>query len=127
MGYVHIQTAHQGIKAQLEKVVTVGGVEQSRETINNSNYQMVPRIVTVGTASADANTLAQINAAIATGSADTVKAVTGALAAQIAAGVPTADAAAQASMDAVAQAQAAAQAATQAQAAAPDNSAVTGQ
>ena len=127
VGYVHIQTAHQGIKAQLEKVVTVGGVEQSRETINNSNYQMVPRIVTVGTASADANTLAQINAAIATGSADTVKAVTGALAAQIAAGVPTADAAAQASMDAVAQAQAAAQAATQAQAAAPDNSAVTGQ
>ena len=104
VGYVHVQAAHEGIKAQLIKVVTVDGAEQSREAINSSNYQMVPRIVTVGTGSADANTLAQLNAAIATGSMDTVKAVASTLAAQIAAGTTTADAQAAAAAQAAGQA-----------------------
>lgn len=90
VGYVHVQAAHQGIKAELIKTVTVDGVQESSEVFNNSTYQMVPRTISVGTSSADVNALAQINAAIGTGDLDTVKAVAATCAAQIAAGVPVA-------------------------------------
>lgn len=79
------QSAHNGIKAQLIKVVTVNGKEESREVVNSSTYSMVPRIVAVGTAGADENVLAQINAAIATGSYDQVVATSSSMAAVIAA------------------------------------------
>ena len=86
VGYVKVtQSAHNGIKAQLIKVVTVNGKEESREVINSSTYSMVPRIVAVGTAGADENVLAQINAAIATGSYDQVVAICNSMAAVIAA------------------------------------------
>lgn len=86
VGYVKVtQSAHNGIKAQLWKIVTVDGKEESREVINSSTYTMVPRIVAVGTAGADENVLAQINAAIETGSYDQVVATSSSMAAVIAA------------------------------------------
>lgn len=84
-GYVNVQSVHIGYKAQLWKVVTVDGVEVSREQVNKSNYTAVPRTATVGTASADPAVVEQIQAAIATGSIDHVKAVAGAIAASQAA------------------------------------------
>ncbi len=81
IGYVESQSAHTGYTAQLWKIVTVDGVEESREVVNSSTYQMVPRIVTVGTATDDPVALSQINAAIATGDGSQVVAVAKALAA----------------------------------------------
>jgi len=102
LGYVGTQSAHLGYKAQLWKIVTQNGNEVSREVINSSNYKMVPKIVTIGTAGADENAMAQINTAIATGDAATVKSVAGALgAARSAAGTENEAAAAQAAADAV--------------------------
>ncbi len=123
VGYVGTQSAHLGYKAQLWKIVTENGSEVSREVINSSNYKMVPKIVTIGTAGADETAMAQINTAIATGDVATVKAVAGALgAARSAAGTENEAAAAQAAADAVnaanaqlAQQQAEAQAAQEAQ------------
>jgi len=87
LGYVKVtQSAHKGIKAQLVKIVSVNGVEQSREVVNTSTYKMVPRIITVGTAGADANMLTMLNAAIATGSYDQVVATASALASAAASG-----------------------------------------
>lgn len=80
IGYVGTQSAHLGYKAQLWKIVTENG-QTTKEVINSSNYKMVPRIVTVGTGGADANSLAQLQSAIATGDLGTVKAVAGALSA----------------------------------------------
>lgn len=124
IGYVGTQSAHLGYKAQLWKIVTENG-QTTKEVINSSNYKMVPRIVTVGTGGTDANSMAQLQTAIATGDLGTVKAVAGALSAAIgAAGTEGAEAAAQAANDAVnaanaqlqQQADAAAQAAAAAQA-----------
>ena len=89
-------------KAQLRKIVTENGSEVSNEVINSSTYKMVPRIITVGTAGADATALAQLQTAIATRDVGTVKAVAGALkAARDAAGTENAEAAAQAAAAAV--------------------------
>lgn len=123
VGYVGTQSAHIGYKAQLKKIVTDDGEVTSEEVINTSTYKMVPKIVTVGTAGADAATMAQLNAAIATKDVGTVKAVAGAVAAaRRAAGTEGAEAAAQAAADAVNaannQLQQQAQAAQQAEAAA---------
>jgi vancomycin resistance protein YoaR len=85
VGYVNVQSVHVGYKARLWKVVTENGVEVSREQVNSSSYAAVPRTASVGTATADPNVAAQIQAAIATGSIDYVKSVAGALAAQEAA------------------------------------------
>ncbi len=81
IGYTHTQSAHMGIKAQLWKIVTVDGVEESREVVNSSNYKAVPRIVTVGTGGADEAGIAQLNAAVATGDLGTVKSTAADLAA----------------------------------------------
>ena len=40
------------------------GVEQSRDAINKSTYKSSPKIVNVGTASADPNAVAAVNAAL---------------------------------------------------------------
>ena len=56
-----------GYVAQLWKVVTVNGVEESREVFNKSTYKASPKIVNVGTASEDPNASATIGAALATG------------------------------------------------------------
>ena len=99
VGYVGTQSAHIGYKAQLRKIVTEGGNEVVNEVINSSNYKMVPKIVTVGTSGADANDMAQLQTAIATGDVGTVKAVASAiLAAKKAAGTESEAAAAAAAM-----------------------------
>lgn len=74
-GYIStVQSKHIGYVAKLWKIVTVDGVEQSREAFNKSTYKSSPKIVNVGTASADPNVTAAINAAIATGDEATVNA-----------------------------------------------------
>ncbi|MBQ6587053.1 MAG: VanW family protein [Butyrivibrio sp.] len=122
IGYVGTQSAHIGYKAQLRKIVTENGTEVSNDVINSSTYKMVPKIITVGTAGADATALAQLQTAIATKDVGTVKAVAGALkAARDAAGTENAEAAAQAAAAAVD----AANAQIQQQAAAEDMESIT--
>ena len=66
IGYIsQKQSSHVGYTAQLWKIVKVGGVEQSREVFNKSTYKASPRIVVVGTASANPEAVAAMNAAVA--------------------------------------------------------------
>lgn len=60
-----VQSSHTGYTAQLWKVVTVNGVEQSREIFNKSTYKASPRIVAVGTASGNPDAVNAMNAAVA--------------------------------------------------------------
>lgn len=69
-----VQSSHTGRTARLWKVVTVNGVEQSREVFNNSTYSASPTIYEVGTASSNKEAVAAIKEAIATGNIDTVRA-----------------------------------------------------
>lgn len=96
IGYTSITSAHTGIKARYIKTVTVDGVVQSSEVINNSTYKMVPRTLVVGVATDNPDFAARINEAIATGSIDETRAVAGAIAAQNAAAQAAAEAAVQA-------------------------------
>lgn len=67
-GYVGVaQSGRTGYVARLWKVVTVNGVEESREVVNKSTYKSTPRTVRVGTATEDVNAAAVIGAAIAAG------------------------------------------------------------
>ena len=79
IGFIDVQSAHIGYKAKLWKIVKENGVEVSREQVNSSSYKMTPRTATVGTATSDPAAQGAINAAIATGSIDQVKAVAGAI------------------------------------------------
>ncbi len=79
IGFVKIQSVHVGKVAKLWKITTENGQEVSREEVNNSSYMMVPRTATVGTATSDPNALAMLQAAIATGSIDQVKATAGSI------------------------------------------------
>lgn len=85
IGYIVTESAHIGYKARLWKVTTQDGVEVSREQVNSSNYKMVPRSATVGTATADPEALNEINAAIASGSIDNVNAAIASINARVAA------------------------------------------
>ncbi len=69
-----VQSSHDGKTAQLWKVVTVNGVEQSRELFNTTTYEMSPTIYEVGTASGNAEAVAAIKAAIETNDLETIKA-----------------------------------------------------
>lgn len=106
-----VSSAHVGKNAELWKIVSVNGVEESREKVNSSSYRMTPKTVAVGIASLDPNATSAVSAAIASGNPDlvysTVAAYTGAGAV---ADPAAAEAAAQAAADAAA-AQAAAEAA----------------
>lgn len=82
IGYIDVQKAHTGYTAQLWKVVTENGVEVSREVINKSTYSASPRTATVGVSTADAVYAVRIQAAIATGSIDSVKAEVAAIKAE---------------------------------------------
>lgn len=82
IGYCSVQSAHNGIKAELIKIVKVDGVEESREVFNSSNYKMVPRTAVVGIATTNPEAASQISAAIASGSIDYTKGVAAAWAAQ---------------------------------------------
>lgn len=75
IGYMgQTQSSHTGYTAQLWKVVTVNGVEQSREVFNKSTYKPSPRIVAVGIASASPDAMNAMNAAIATQDEATINA-----------------------------------------------------
>ncbi|MCD7921175.1 MAG: VanW family protein [Clostridiales bacterium] len=69
-----VQSSHTGKTARLWKIVTVDGVEESREVFNTTTYQMSPTIYEVGTASSSAEATAAMNAAIATGNLATIQA-----------------------------------------------------
>ena len=75
LGYCSIQSAHIGYRAQLWKVVTVDGVEVSREQVNSSSYMSSPRSATVGVSTSDPIAYNDIMAAVASGSIDQVKSV----------------------------------------------------
>lgn len=86
VGYIGVaQGKHIGYVARLWKVVTVDGVEESREIFNKSTYRASPKIVNVGTASADPNITAAVNAAIATGDEATIYGTVGAYTANVSA------------------------------------------
>ena len=86
IGYKAItQKAHTGYKAQLWKIVTVNGVEESRTVINKSTYNAAPAYCTVGTYWADPNATAAVNAAIATQDNATIDATIAPYAAELAA------------------------------------------
>lgn len=75
LGYCNVeQGAFLATSARLWKIVTVDGVEQSREQFNSSKYRASPRTITVGIAGANADQLAALNGAIATGDEGTVRA-----------------------------------------------------
>jgi hypothetical protein len=74
-----VQSAHQGCVAQLWKIVTVDGVQQSRDLFNKSTYQSSPKIVTIGTKDASEATLAALKTAIASGDESAVRSAAAAL------------------------------------------------
>jgi len=82
VGYVKVQSAHTGYKAQLWKVVYVDGVEVSREQVNSSSYSMSPRTAVVGVATANPERQAEILAACGTNNIEHVKGVAAVLYAQ---------------------------------------------
>lgn len=84
-GFIDVTGAHIGYKAELYKVVTVDGVEESREKVNSSSYAMSPRSCVVGVATSNSADYEWLQQAIATGSIDQVKAVANAIAARNAA------------------------------------------
>lgn len=86
IGYVAtVQSAHEGKSACLWKVVTVDGVEESREIFNRSTYNASPKIIAVGLGSDDPEAVAQMQAAIATRDEGTIRAKAAELAAAAAA------------------------------------------
>lgn len=75
IGYIsQTQSSHVGYTAQLWKIVKVDGVEQSREVFNRSTYKASPRIVVVGTASANPEAVNAMNAAVASQDQATIEA-----------------------------------------------------
>lgn len=76
IGYIHTeQSAHRGVVAKLWKIVTVNGVEQSREEFNNSTYNPSPKIVTIGTGSASPEQLSAMQSAAAANDEATVRSI----------------------------------------------------
>ena len=76
IGYFNTeQSAHKGVTARLWKTVTVDGAVQSDEVFNNSKYKSSPKIVTVGTAGASAEVVAQLQAAAAANDEGSVKSI----------------------------------------------------
>lgn len=85
VGSVVVESAHIGYTAQLWKVVEENGQEISREVINKSSYKVSPRSATVGTATDNPVYANRIQAAIASGSIDHIKAEAAAIQAEMAA------------------------------------------
>lgn len=103
--FATVSSSHTGYTARLWKIVTVDGVEKSREEFNSSRYNPSNKVLAVGTGTDNPEAAAQMAAAIASGDEGTVRNVVAALA-----GDPNAQAALQAAAEAAA-AQAAADAA----------------
>lgn len=70
IGYVNTTPGHTGYTARLWKIVTVDGVEQSRDVFNNSTYNMTPAYVTVGTSGTMTD---ELQNAINSGDVDAIK------------------------------------------------------
>ena len=84
VGYFNTeQSAHKGLTARLWKTVTVDGTVQSDEVFNNSKYKSSPKIVTVGTAGASAEVVAQLQAAAAANDEGSVKSIAASAAAAV--------------------------------------------
>lgn len=84
VGYFNTeQSAHKGVTARLWKTVTVDGTVQSDEVFNNSEYKSSPKIVTVGTAGASAEVVAQLQAAAAANDEGSVKSIAASAAAAV--------------------------------------------
>ncbi|MGN0348002.1 MAG: VanW family protein [Roseburia sp.] len=66
------QESRTGYVSRLWKIVKINGIEESREIFNKSTYRATPKLIQVGTASADPNISAAIGAALATGDEATV-------------------------------------------------------
>ena len=91
VGYYHVdQSSHTGYKARLWKVVTVDGVEQSREVFNNSTYKASPKIITVGTGGASEEQAAQIQVAVGSNDEEQIQGAIAAVQGEIAAADPNA-------------------------------------
>lgn len=91
VGYYHVdQSSHTGYKARLWKVVTVDGVEQSREVFNNSTYKASPKIITVGTGGASEEQTAQIQGAVGSNDEAQIQGAIAAVQGEIAAADPNA-------------------------------------
>ena len=91
VGYYHVdQSSHTGYKARLWKVVTVDGVEQSREVFNNSTYKASPKIITVGTGGASEEQTAQIQGAVGSNDEAQIQGAIAAVQGEIAAEDPNA-------------------------------------
>lgn len=73
------QSEHRGMEARLWKVVTVDGVEESREIFNNSSYREGPKEVTIGTRNGSEEWLKAVKAAIKDGDEAAVKAAVAAV------------------------------------------------
>ena len=85
VGFIDVQSAHIGYKAQLWKIVEENGTEVSREVINSSTYKVSPRTAVVGVNTDNPVYAARIQAAIASGSIDACKAEAAAIKAEMAA------------------------------------------
>ena len=68
------QSSHTGKTARLWKVVTVDGVEESREIFNKTSYKMSPTIYEVGTSSSNKEAVAAMKEAIKSQDEATIKA-----------------------------------------------------
>ncbi len=69
------QSAHKGCTAELYKVVTVDGVEESRERVNTSSYAKSDALIEVGTAGASSEVASALAQAAATNDLSQVKSV----------------------------------------------------
>ena len=69
-----VQSSHTGKTARLWKVVTVDGVEESREIFNKTSYKMSPTIYEVGTSSSNKEAVAAMKEAIKSQDEATIKA-----------------------------------------------------
>ncbi|MCR4909102.1 MAG: VanW family protein [Lachnospiraceae bacterium] len=74
-GFAKTQSAHVGYSSEYYKIVKVDGKEVSRERVNKSHYQAVPRTLTLGSATDNPVTTAALQKAAATGNIDYCKAV----------------------------------------------------
>ncbi len=70
-----VQSAHTGVVAKLWKIVTVDGVEESREEFNNTTYQMSPTIYEVGVSTSNEAAQSAIYSAISSQSLDQIYSV----------------------------------------------------
>ena len=68
-------SSHTGYTACLWKTVTVDGVEESREQVNSSTYNMTPTRYTVGVSTSDGTAASEIQAAVDSNDLDKVYSV----------------------------------------------------